>query len=187
MRLSSLLAVLVLVVAAPFAAAADTYKLDPVHSFVLFRIKHMDVSYSYGRFNDPTGTIVYDAADPSKDSVELEIKVDNLDTHNDKRDQHLKSPAFFDAKQFPTITFKSTAVKAGEGGKLEVTGDLTLHGVTKSITVSLEKTGEGEVMRSHRVGFESTVELKKSDFEIKGIPGVGDDVTLRFSFEAAKQ
>jgi polyisoprenoid-binding protein YceI len=147
----------------------------------------MEVSYSYGRFNEPTGTIMYDASDPTKSSIELEIKVENLDTHNDKRDQHLKSPAFFDAKQFPTITFKSTAVKAGEDGKLEVAGDLSLHGVTKPIAVTLEKTGEGEVMRSHRIGFESTVQLKKSDYDIKGIPGVGDEVTLRFSFEAAKQ
>lgn len=188
MRFRSVVAVLVLTLAASLAQAADTYKLDPVHSFVIFRIKHLDVSYSYGQFKEPTGTVVFDAADPSKSSFTLEIKADNLDTHNLKRDQHLKSPDFFDAKQFPTISFKSTAVKSAGENKLEVTGDLTLHGVTKSITVTVEKTGEAQTQMGYRIGFESTVTLKRTDYGMTTMIGpAGDDVTLRISLEGVKQ
>jgi polyisoprenoid-binding protein YceI len=192
MRHRFLVALLAVAVFTGFAAhvaqAADTYKIDPVHSFVNYRIKHFNIGYSYGRFNDPTGTVMLDSSDPSKSTFSFEIKADNLDTHNDKRDQHLKGPDFFDAKQFPTISFKSTSVKA-DGDKYEVTGDLTLHGVTKSITITLEKTGEGDTkMMGVRTGWETTVDLKRSDYGINGLQGpVADDVKLLISFEAVKQ
>jgi polyisoprenoid-binding protein YceI len=191
MRLHSLIAVMLLVVAAVtcFAPAADNYMVDPVHSFVMYRIKHFDVGYSYGRFNDPTGQVIWDKDDPTKSSFTFEVKAANLDTHNDKRDAHLKSPDFFDAKQFPTITFKSTAVKPAGDNKFDVTGDLTMHGVTKSITVPIEKTGEGDTkMMGYRTGWETTLDLKRSDYGINGLQGpVADDVRLIISFEAQKQ
>ena len=85
------------------AIAADTYRVDPVHSSVIFRVKHFGVGYFYGRFNEASGAFVVDAANPSMSSVEVQVKADTVDTHNPKRDQHLKSPDFFNAKQFPVI------------------------------------------------------------------------------------
>ena len=169
-----------------FALAADTYKIDSEHSSVIFRIGHFNVANIYGRFNDPTGTVVYDKADPAKTQFTFEVKTDNVDTDNEKRDAHLKSPDFFDAKQFPVITFKSTSVKA-EGDTLQVTGDLTLHGVTKSITVPLTKTGEKDTKMGYRTGWQTQVDLKRSDYGMTGMVGpIGDDVHLVISFEAVK-
>ena len=115
------------------AYGADTYKVDPVHSSLIFSMKHFGVTDFYGRFKEISGTVTFDAADPSKSSVELTVPVESIDTQNEKRDQHLKSPDFFNAKQFPTITFKSTKVE-GSGDNYKISGDLTIHGVTKPIT-----------------------------------------------------
>jgi polyisoprenoid-binding protein YceI len=168
------------------AHAAENYKIDPVHSAVIFRINHLDVANFYGRFKEPTGAVALDKEDASKSSFTFVVKVENVDTANEKRDAHLKTPDFFNARQFPEITFKSTAVKAS-GDDFEVTGDLTMHGVTKSITVPLKKTGESQTQMGYRTGWETQVDLKKSDYGIKGIPGVGDDVHLMIAFEAVKQ
>jgi polyisoprenoid-binding protein YceI len=168
--------------------AGDTYKVDPVHSSIIFRIKHMNISNVFGRFNEPTGTFVIDDADPTKTTLNFEIQAANVDTHNAQRDTHLKGPDFFNAKQFPTITFKSTAVKKGEGNMLDVTGDLALHGVTRSITVPVEITGQGDFAGSHRVGLETTLTIKRSEYDMKNMVGpVGDDVRLNIAFEGAKQ
>ena len=171
-----------------FALAADTYKVDSEHSAVIFRVSHLNVGNAYGRFNDPTGTVTYDKADPSKTAFTFEVKTDNVDTDNEKRDKHLKSPDFFDAKQFPTISFKSTSVKAAGDNKFEVTGDLNLHGVTKSITFAITKTGETDTGKmGYRTGWEAEVDLKRSDYGMTGMVGpIGDDVHLVISFEAVK-
>lgn len=169
------------------ALAADTYKIDSEHAAVIFRVTHLNVGNAYGRFNDPTGTVVYDKADPSKSQFTFEVKSANVDTDNEKRDAHLRSPDFFDARQFPVITFKSTSVKA-EGDTFQVTGDLTLHGVTKSITFPIKKTGETDTGKmGYRTGWEAEVDLKRSDFGMTGMQGpIGDDVHLVISFEAVK-
>ena len=166
--------------------AADNYKIDAEHAVVIFKVDHLGVAAAYGRFNDPTGTVVLDKEDPSKSSFTFEVKTENVDTDNDKRDAHLKSPDFFDAKQFPTITFKSKSVKV-EGDKFMVTGDLSLHGVTKEITVPLVKTGEKDTGRmGYRTGWLAELDLKRSDYAIKGVAGEGDDVHLIISFEAVR-
>jgi polyisoprenoid-binding protein YceI len=189
MRLRHLFVSLVAVglLSASLARAADNYKVDSVHSTVVFKVSHLGVSNFYGRFTEPTGTLSVDSADPSKSSFNVEIQAEKVETAAAKRDAHLKSPDFFDAKQFPTITFKSTAVK-GSGDKLEVTGDLTLHGVTKSITVPLVKTGEKDTGKmGYRTGWEATFDLKRSDFGMTNMVGpVGDDVHLIVSLEAVK-
>jgi polyisoprenoid-binding protein YceI len=171
-------------------ALADDYKVDPVHSTVLFRIGHAGVGQFWGRFNDPAGTFTLDEADPAKSSFNIEIKVANVDTHNEQRNGHLKSPDFFNEKQFPTITFKSTSVKKGAAGNtLEVTGDLTIHGVTKSVTAAVELTGKGEFPKgTPRAGVEAVLNIKRTDFEMKNMVGpVGDDVRLVVSMEGVKQ
>lgn len=167
---------------------SKTYNIDAVHSAVIFRAKHLGVSYNYGRFNDFSGSITMDETDVSKSNIELEVKTASVDTANNKRDQHLRSPDFFNAKQFPVITFKSTKVspKPGQENMLEVTGDFSLHGVKKSITVDVEITGEGKSRKGEAlIGFETTFNIKRSEygmnFELKGI---SDDIRITVSVEA---
>ena len=167
------------------------YEIDTVHSMIIFRAKHSGVSYNYGRFNEFTGKIMMDATDVSMSMVEFEVKAASVDTGNEKRDQHLRNSDFFSAKQFPVITFKSTEVKAKEDKKdvLEVTGDLELHGVKKSITVEVEITGrakgrEGESL----IGFESTFTIKRSEFGMTyNMDGISDDIRITVSVEAARK
>jgi polyisoprenoid-binding protein YceI len=181
-------AFLALAFCASTVRAADTYKIDPVHSFVIFHISHFNIGHVYGRFNAPEGTIQYDPNDPSKCSFDLTIKAANVDTGTPKRDDDLRSEHFFDVKKFPTITFKSTSVRSAGKDKYEVTGDLTLHGVTKTITVPITKLGEGDTkVMGYRTGWESHVTLKRSDYNMHYDAGlVGDDVHLTFALEARK-
>lgn len=177
------------VLAAQSGPSAETYKVDPVHSTVLFRAKHAGASYTWGRFNDPSGTFVLDPVDPARSSFSGEIQVANIDTHNEKRDAHLRSPDFFNAKQYPTITFKSTSIKKAEGNVLHVTGDLRMHGVTRSVSMLVELTGAGEFPPgTKRAGLEATFVVKMSDFEIKGMPGVvSDEIKIIIAVEGVKQ
>jgi len=173
--------------AATVVHAADNYKIDSEHATIIYRVTHFNVGNAYGRFNRPTGTIAYDKSDPSKSSFTFEVKAENVDTANEKRDAHLKSPDFFDAKQFPLITFKSSSVKA-DGDNFQITGDLNLHGVSKQITVPLKKTGESDTGKmGYRTGWQAEVDLKRSEFGMTGMQGaIGDDVHLVISFEAVK-
>lgn len=174
----------------PLAQAADTFKVDPVHSYVVFQIKHLDVGNNWGRANSPTGTFTIDDADASKSSISISVKADSIDTGNAARDTHLKGPDFFDAKQFPNITFKSTAVKKTGEKTYEVTGDFTLHGVTKPLTVTLTKVGEGDKGAQAggvRAGYETSFTIKRTDFGMTGMTqAVGDEVKLTVSFEGTK-
>jgi polyisoprenoid-binding protein YceI len=170
------------------AFGADTFKIDPVHSSVIFSVKHFGVTDFYGDFKEATGTVVFDTADPSKSSVDVSISTESLDTRNEKRDQHLKSPDFFNAKQFPALSFKSTKIE-GSGDTYKVTGDLTIHGVTKPVTVDFKrgadgKGGKGEV----RGGGETRFTIKRSDYGMAFMQGpVGDDVNIVLSLEGVKQ
>src|SRR5467141_5149695 len=170
------------------ANAADTFKVDAVHSFVLFSVLHLGIANTYGRFNDIAGTVVFDKDNPSKSSVELSVPVASLDTHNSIRDLSLKSRDFFDAKQFPAMTFKSTKVE-GDGDTLKVSGDLTIHGVTKPMTVDFKKGGEGKgVFGEMRGGGETRFTIKRSDFGMNFEQGeIGDEVTVILSLEGVKK
>lgn len=177
-----------LVVTAAQARAADTFKADPAHSSVLFRSNHANIGHVWGRFTDFGGTYALDDADPTKANFNIEVKSASVDTNQPKRDEHLKSPDFLNAKQYPTITFKSTAVKKAADKNLEVTGDLTLHGVTRAITANVELLGKGEFPQGkQRTGIEATFSVKLSDFQIKGVPGVGDEIKLIVAIEGVKQ
>lgn len=170
----------------PAARAADgVWKIDAVHSAVLFKVKHVGTSWSFGRFNEISGEITYDEAKPENSKVSVSIDPNSIDTNNKKRDDHLRSPDFFSVKEFPKATFTSTKV-AKSGDKLSVTGDLTLHGVTKSITFTAEKVGSSDIpqMGGPRTGFYAETTLKRSDFGMKGmLEGIGDEVTLTLSLE----
>ena len=170
------------------ARAADKYTVDTVHSAIGFKVKHLGVSNARGRFNAFTGSVTIDDADLAKSAIELEVKSDSVDTGNGKRDQHIKNADFLNAKEFPTIKFASKSVKKGDGGKYEVTGDLTLHGTTKSVTVTVEKTGAGKGPGGEIVGYETTFTLRRSDHGMKGmIPAIGDEVEITVSIEAGKK
>ena len=164
------------------------YEIDTVHSMIIFRAKHNSVSYNYGRFNEFTGAITMDETDASKSTVEFEVKAASVDTGNEKRDQHLRSSDFFSAKQFPVITFKSTEVSAKEGEEdvLEVTGDLELHGVKKSIKVDVTITGRAKDRQgASLIGFESIFTIKRSEFGMTyGMGGISDDIRITVSIEA---
>jgi polyisoprenoid-binding protein YceI len=176
--------------AATPAAAPQTWTIDPVHSSVVFRVKHANAAWFYGGFKTIKGDVVYDPAKPEAGRVTLEIAADSVDTRDPKRDTHLKSPDFFDAKQFPTISFTSTRIAAAkEKDTFDVTGDLELHGVKKSVTIKVEKTGEGE-FQGKRIGFETMATIKRSEFKMDyGIAQnvLGDDVTLKISVECIEK
>jgi polyisoprenoid-binding protein YceI len=173
----------------PAFAKPESYTIDPVHSVILFRIKHADVGYVYGRFNDFGGTLQVDEQNHAGSSVKFEAKASSVDTANQKRDDHLRSPDFFNVAQFPTISFQSTAVKKVDDKTLEVAGNLTIHGVTKPVTLRMERTGVGEFPKGTvRIGFEGSVVIRRSDFGMTTMPDVvGDEVRLTLAVEATKQ
>lgn len=175
---------------APISAhAADTYTVDPVHTAALFKVKHVGVSYTYGRFNDISGTVAFDAANPASSKVDITIQAGSVDTHSEKRDAHLASPDFFDAKQYQALKFVSTEFKKVDDSTFDVTGDFTLHGVTKPITIKVVKVGEGkDPWGGYRIGFESTFTIKRSDYGmIKMLEAVSDEVVVTFATEAIKK
>ena len=171
-----------------FGLAADAYKVDAVHSSVVFRVKHMNTSYAYGRFNGISGGFALNAAEPSSSVLDIAVATDSIDTANAGRDTHLKGPDFFNAKQFPTITFKGTSFKKTGDATYEVAGDLTLHGVTKPVTATVESTGQGKGLRGGEIaGIEAVFTIKRTDFGMKNLVGpVGDDVKITVALEGGK-
>lgn len=169
--------------------AQDVYKIDAVHSQIGFKIRHL-VAKSSGRFTKFEGAITVDAKDIAKSKVEVTIDATSINTDNEARDKHLRGADFFEVEKFPTITFKSTAVKEVEKGKLQVTGDLTMHGVTKSITFPITNAGTRAGMKPGSVvaGFiDGALKINRNDFGIKTYPGVlGDDVEISLDIEAGK-
>jgi polyisoprenoid-binding protein YceI len=171
-------------------ATGDDYIIDAAHSGVTFQISHLNLSYVHGRFNTFSGSFTLDSSDPARSSFKLDIKTDSVDTNNTGRDNHLRSPDFFNAKQFPAIKFQSTSVKPIDGG-YEVTGDLNLHGETKPVTFSLKGGRSAEFPKgTQRTGFSTELMLKRSDFGV-GNPRMaavlGDDVQVSISFEATRK
>lgn len=170
------------------ADAADKYDLDSVHSSVTFKAEHMGISWVHGRFNSFSGNFSYDKADPSKSSFELTIKADSIDTGNAGRDTHLKSPDFFDTKQYATLSFKSKSVKPVKDG-LEVKGDFTMHGQTKPISFVLKGGKEVDMRGKKQIGFWTDTTIKRSEFGMADkMPGMlGDEIPVSISFEGTKK
>lgn len=175
--------------AAPASAAeaAASYSVDPIHSMVIFKVKHMGAGNFYGRFNQVSGTFTIDDTDPSKNRIEFEVKTDNIDTANKQRDDHLKGPDFFNVVQFPTITFKGKEIKKAGEQSHEVAGDLTFRGVTKPLKAKVEKVGTGKGRRGETItGFEATFTLKRSDFGMNYMVGpLGDEIHVIVSTECS--
>ena len=175
--------------------AADTYEIDPAHTSVQFSIRHMMISNVRGEFTKLSGKATGDVANPTAASVEATIDATSIDTRNEKRDEHLRSPDFLDTAKFPSMTFKSTKVeKAGDAWKLH--GDLTLHGVTKPVV--LDVTNVTPPMKdpwgNTRIGAQATTKINRRDFGIaftKTLAGggvlVGDEISITLDVEVMKK
>lgn len=167
--------------------AASTYQFDTAHSEISFRIRHLGLSKVYGRFTGFKGSLVMDDKDPSKTAVDVTVDAATVTTENEARDKHLRSPDFFNVAQFPSLTFRSVAVRSVGKDQYEVTGDFTLHGVTKRITLPMTATGTTSTPKETRVGFEGTLALNRSDYGITYMQGiVGEEVAITLDVEAVR-
>jgi polyisoprenoid-binding protein YceI len=187
------LSVLILLLAS-ISYGADTFKIDPVHSAIGFSVRHLVISNVKGNFTDYSGTIVYDSLDISKSSVEISIKASSINTDNTDRDKHLQGPDFFDAVKFQEIAFKSSKIEKKDG-ILYITGNLTMHGVTKELTFPFSILGTtNDPWGNFRMGAEAGLELNRQDFglawnkalETGGLV-VGNEVKIELNIEAVKQ
>jgi polyisoprenoid-binding protein YceI len=178
------------------SGAVTTWNLDPAHSAAEFKVKHMMISNVKGKFSGLTGKLTLNESDISKSSVEASIPVATLNTGDEQRDGHLKSGDFFDAEKFPAMTFKSTRVVANGSGEGKVTGDLTVHGVTKQVTFEVEgPSAPGkDPWGNTRIGLSATTKINRKDFglvwnaalETGGVL-VGEDVTITLDVQFVKQ
>ncbi len=171
------------------ANEAGSYEVDPVHSSMIFRVKHLGITNIYGRFNNLSGTLKIDDETPENSSVEMFVKTNDVDTFNARRDEHLRSADFFDAKQFSVISFKSESFRKVRGDMYEVTGDLHLHGVTRRLKVEARYTGSGkDPSGKHRIGFETSFTVRRSDFGMDFmLGGVSDEVLAIVSVQGIRK
>jgi polyisoprenoid-binding protein YceI len=171
----------------PAFAATQTYEIDPGHTQVSFTYNHFGFSNPTGRLEQIKGELNLDTADLSKSSVSVTLPLDGLHTGVPKLDEHLKTADFFDAAKYPDITFKSTKVEKTGADTLAVTGDLTVHGVTKpeTLAVKVNKIGDNPMIASKSAGFDADVTFKRSDFGVnKYVPAVSDDVHVHITLSA---
>lgn len=175
-------------------ALGETYTVDPAHTSVLFSVGHMQppVSYTYGFFRKIAGSFVLDRTNPSACQFQFSIDVQSIDTNNAKRDEHLRGPGFFNAKQFQQITFQSTACRLApaEPGAVvyNVTGNMTMLGQVRQVTLPLRFVGESNDSTGHRAGLLSQFTIKRSDFGMTGmLDMVGDAIGVTVSMEGVEQ
>jgi polyisoprenoid-binding protein YceI len=186
------LATLSLLAAAPVSAEESppyqygAYKIDPVHSSVVFNISHLGFAYVYGRFNNLSGALTLGE---NGHAIEMTVEAGSVDTNHEKRDTHLRNEDFFDVENHSAISFKSKSFSPAGDGTYTIEGDLTLHGVTRPITVEARHIGSGEdPWGGYRTGFQSTFQIKRSDYGMdKLMNSVGDDVELIVAVEAIRE
>lgn len=177
-------------------AATSTWKLDPQHSSAQFSVRHMAISTVRGAFSKVTGTVLYDDQDPTKSSVDVTIDAATVDTREPARDKDLRSDHFFDVEHFPTMTFKSTKVEQVSTGKLKVTGNLTIRGVTKEVALDVDgpTAPVKDPYGNQRTAVNATTRINRQDFGVKwnatmdnGGVVVGDEVNITIDAEMIKQ
>ncbi|NCT41105.1 MAG: polyisoprenoid-binding protein [Alphaproteobacteria bacterium] len=171
------------------AFAQDTYKIDPSHTNILLEVSHGGFSTMTIEALNPDGTIVFDQENPENSSVNLTLKSENIDGDGEKFNEHLHSADFFNVKEYPEITFKSTSVKVTGENKGTILGDLTLVGITKPVTldVTFNKAGENPFSKKETIGFSASGLINRSDYKIDyALPFVGEEVTLNINVEATK-
>jgi polyisoprenoid-binding protein YceI len=176
----------------PAAAATSTWQIDPSHTAAQFSVKHLAISTVRGGFSNVKGTVVFDDKDVSKSSVDVTIDVSTVDTREPNRDKDLKSDKFFDAAQFPTMSFKSTKVEQASAGKLKITGNLTIRGVTKEVVLDVEgpTAPVKDPWGNQRSAINATTKINRQDFGVKwnatmdnGGVVVGDEVSINIDAE----
>ncbi len=171
--------------------AADTYTIDPNHTFPNFTINHLGFSTMHGRFGKTSGSLTMDEK-RTTGSVEIVIDASSVDTGMAKRNDHLRSPDFLNAAEFPEITYKSTKVTFNGASKATVVGNLTIKGVTKPVTLDVHSVNCGihpmdPTKKKFVCGFDATAKIKRSDFDITfALPAIGDDMNLFFEVEAER-
>ncbi|MCW8808608.1 MAG: YceI family protein [Rhodanobacter sp.] len=168
--------------------APVTYRLDPNHTMVLFSWNHFGFSNPTADLGLGEGTLVFDEQQPANSSVQVSLPLSKLDTHVPALDKRLKEADFFDAGKYPTVTFKSTSVQPLGGHKFKVTGDLTVHGVTRSVVLDaiLNKIRAHSTTRAASIGFDATATLKRSEFGVGAyVPNVSDAITIRITTEGS--
>ncbi|MCD8526101.1 MAG: YceI family protein [Alphaproteobacteria bacterium] len=171
------------------AAQAETYTVDPSHTNILMNVSHLGFSTMVLEALKPEGTITFDQAKPEEGKVEITMKAIDIDGDDEKFNTHLQSADFFNAEKFATITFKSTKVEVTGANTGKVTGDFTLLGVTKPVTldVTFNKAGANPFSQKETVGFTASGSIKRSDFGMGyGLPMIGDEVALNINLEAVK-
>lgn len=171
--------------------AVEQYGVDAVHSTVVFRINHLGVATFWGRFNQISGAFTYDTENPSASTFQFSVPTESVDSGNAGRDRHLKTPDFFNAREHAAITFKSTAIAPTSTANVwDVTGDLSLHGVTKPVTVRFEWIGAAETSQGYKRGFEAVMVIKRSEFGMdKYLDGnaLGDEVKIIVAVEGKRE
>ena len=183
-------AALLLPASLPVTAATATWQIDPAHTAAQFAVKHLLISTVRGEFKGVTGTVSWDDQDISKSSVNVTIDATTVDTGTPMRDNDLKSASYFDVAKFPTITFKSTKIEKAGPGNLNVTGDLTIHGVTKSVVLAVEGPSAAikDPWGNTRAAISATTKVNRQDFGVSGGAGaVGDDISIIIDLEMIKQ
>jgi polyisoprenoid-binding protein YceI len=184
------LIITVALIALPFTAItafADSYTIDPAHTFPRFKINHLGFSTMMGQFNSTKGTLTYDQ-DKGTGSVDITIDANSIYTAFEKRDKHLRSPDFLNTAEFPEVTYKSTKANI-KNGKGTVEGKLTMKGVTKPVTLTVTsmKCGANPFNKKQMCGFDATGKIKRSDFGVKyGLPAISDEMELLIEVEAVK-
>ena len=185
-----LLTSLLAVTATSAFAAPQKYDIDNSHTQVIFSWNHFGFSNPSATLEKFTGDFNRDTADLTKSSISITFPLDGLHTGVPKLDEHLKSADFFDAAKFPDITFKSTKVEKSGANGLKVTGDLTIHGVTKpqTLDVKINKIGDNPMMKKASAGFDATTTIKRSEFGVsKYVPNVSDEIPVRITFDSHAQ
>jgi polyisoprenoid-binding protein YceI len=175
-----------LTLAATAAAQAGTWQIDPNHSAAQFSVRHLGVSTVRGAFTKVSGAATHDPSDPAKDTLDATIQTDSVDTRVDMRDKDLRSPNFLEVEKYPTITFHSKHAKAAGPGKLEITGDLTIHGVTKEVVLDVDGPSAPikDPWGNQRMGASASTKINRKDFGVNGAPGVvGDEIDITIDAE----
>jgi polyisoprenoid-binding protein YceI len=167
-------------------AQVETWKIDPAHSAAQFAVRHMGISTVRGEFKKVSGSAGYDTADPAKTSLDATIDATTVDTRVDMRDIDLRSPNFLDVQKYPTITFKSKRAEAAGPDKMKITGDLTIHGVTKEVVLDVD--GPTSPVKDPRgnfhIGASATTKINRKDFGVNGAPGMaGDEISITIDAE----
>lgn len=169
-------------------AEIQTWQIDPVHSSSQFSVRHLGISTVRGVFEKTTGTVTYDPADPTKTQINATLDATTINTRIQMRDNDLRSPNFLDVAKYPTITFKSKKAEVAGAGKLKITGDLTIHGVTKEVVLDVDGPSPPvNAMGGLRMGAEATTKINRHDFGVNGAPSVvGDDIDIIIDVEIKK-